>query len=280
MDLTTQTAPAPKALPNDTLAVTTLGHAAGASRWRTEAMRAHATPRLLIFTKGQGRITVAGRVRGLGPNNLIFLPAGTLYGIEFGTTGFAQLVTIPRAMASDWPEDVHHLRLRDVGTQKELAALLDQLEKELLSHEPFARRAAHHRLALIAVFVERQIVRTTPDDASTCTPAEHLVEAYAGLIARDFRLKLGVADYAARLGVTPTHLTRCCRQTCGRSALSLLRDRRMFEARRLLRNSRLPVSTISSDLGFSSPAYFTRAFQKLEGMTPTRFRARGPVSLS
>lgn len=261
----------------DRLAISSLGHSAKAGRWRTEAMRAHASPRLIVFTKGQGRITVAGRVRGFGPNNVVYLPAGTLYGVELGTMGFAQVVTIPQAMAYDWPEDVHHLRLRDVSVQKELATLLDQLERELISDAAGAQRAAHHRLGLLAIFLERQL---SGEERSDPNAAERLVEAYAGLIAEDDPQLKGVADFAAALGVTPTHLSRCCKTVSGRAAHALLADRRMFEARKRLRNSKVPVSHIARDLGFSSPAYFTRAFRAAEGLSPSEFRAKGPVALS
>ncbi|PIE10476.1 MAG: AraC family transcriptional regulator [Rhodobacterales bacterium] len=261
----------------DRLSISSIGHTSSAGRWRTESMRAHASPRLIVFTKGQGRITVAGRVRGFGPNNVVYLPAGTLYGVELGTTGFAQIITIPEAMAYDWPDDVHHLRLRDVSVQKELAILLDQLERELLSDEAGCQRAAHHRLALLAIFLERQL---GGEERSDPNAAERLVEAYAGLVAEAFHQHKGVADYAAALGVTPTHLSRCCKAVSGRPAHALLADRRMFEARKLLRNSKAPVAHIARDLGFSSPAYFTRAFRAAEGASPTEFRAKGPVALN
>ena len=89
---------------------------------------------------------------------------------------------------------------------------------------------------------------------------------------REFRKGLGVGEMAAKLGVTPTHLTRCCRQTCGRSAIDLLQDRRIFEALRLLSETDTPVGQIGQSLGFNSPAYFTRAFQTMTGISPTGFR--------
>ncbi len=95
---------------------------------------------------------------------------------------------------------------------------------------------------------------------------------YTALLEREFRSGRGVADYAAALGVTPTHLTRCCKQACGRPASALLHDRVIFEARRLLAETSLPVGQIARDLGFTSPAYFTRAFQHQTGKTPSAFR--------
>lgn len=261
----------------DRLSITPIGHSSNSGRWRTEALRAHRSPRLIVFTKGQGRLTIAGRVRGFGPNNMVYIPAGTLYGIELGSTGFGMVIAIPRAMAHEWPEDPHHLRLRDVHAQKEMNRLIERMEAELLSQQTGARRAAHYRLALLSVFFERQM--ELHDDAPAPTASERLAEAYTALIARDFRTGKGVAEYAQDLGVTPTHLARVCRATCGRSAHDIQSDRKMYEARHLLRNSRIPVGQIAQDLGFGSAAYFTRAFQKAEGMTPTQFRAKGPITM-
>jgi AraC family transcriptional activator of pobA len=83
---------------------------------------------------------------------------------------------------------------------------------------------------------------------------------------------MGVSDFARELGVTSTHLTRVCNKTCGSSASDLLHDRVIFEARKLLTETRMPVSQVAQALGFTSAAYFTRAFQHRTGKTPSAFR--------
>ena len=60
------------------------------TRWRTEAMRSYAQALLIWFTRGQGRITVAGVTHGFGPHHAVFMPSGTMHGYEmlgqvFGT---------------------------------------------------------------------------------------------------------------------------------------------------------------------------------------------------
>lgn len=246
-------------------------------RWRTEAMRSHATPRLLFIAKGQGRITIAGLTSGYGSNNLIFIPAHTMYGFEVGPTVFGQILSIPGAMASEWPDEPVHLRLRDVSAQKELMSMLDGLERELKSDKSAHQRAAHYHLGLLSIFFERQLDMQPAEagDLRADSSSARLVAAYSDLIERDYRSDRRVADYAADLGVTPTHLTRCCKQTCGKSALELLSDRIHYEACILLRDTRRPVQDIARDLGFHSAAYFSRAFQAKAGKTPTSFRKTG-----
>ncbi len=259
------------------LSLTPVAQTTPPNRWRTEAMRSHASPRLLFIAKGQGRITVSGLTSGYGPNNLIFLPARTMFGYEVGPTVFGQMLAIPAAMSAEWPENPVHLRLRDVMAQKELATLFDQLDRELLSAKIGHSRAAHYYLGILSVYFERQMDARTadPSDIRSRTAAARLVAAYADLIERDFHRHQGVAEYAGALGVTPTHLTRCCKLTCGRSAHALLNDRILFEARQLLRDTRTPINQIAVDLGFASAAYFSRSFQHETGLTPSAFRRGG-----
>lgn len=267
-------------LVHNRLTLSAVGYSSAHGRWRTEAMRSHASPRLLYIGKGQGRITIAGLTSGYGPNNLIYIPSHTMYGFEVGPTVFGQIMSIPKAMEPEWPEEPVHLRLRDVVAQKELAGLFDNLERELVSSKSGHSRAAHYHVGILSVFFERQMA--TQDDATdkqrSKSASARLAAAYSDLVERDFKSKKGVAQYAAELGVTPTHLTRCCKSTCSRSALAILNDRVLYEARLLLKDTRTPVQLIAKDLGFTSAAYFTRSFQNVTGMTPSGFRKTGQLN--
>lgn len=241
------------------------------TRWRTEAMRSYAQPLLLWFTRGQGRITVAGVTHGFGAHHAVFLPAGTMHGYEMLGQVFGMSVFFPRKNTLNLPEDSVHLRFRDVQQQAELTALIENLHRELQNGLPGQDRALMAHAGLLSIWLDREIERGNPRDSEP-DAARRLVMAYTSLVEENYRSGRGVHDYAALLGVTPTHLTRSCNIACGRSASAILADRLHFEARRLLSESRRPVKTIASDLGFSSAAYFTRAFQKQTGLTPSAFR--------
>ena len=240
-------------------------------RWRVEAMRALSEPCLLWFTRGQGRITFGGTTRGYGPFTLVFLPAGVMHAFEIGTQTHGMAVFFGRDCDVSLPHAAQHLRLRETATQTELSTLIDAVARESESPRPGAERAAQHYLGLIGVVIERQSAALSAEPRGT-EPARKIAARYAALLERDFRLGLGVADYAAQLGVTPTHLTRSCRASCGRGAHDLLQDRRLYEARQLLSETRAPVKDIAQALGFASPGYFTRAFQARVGKTPSAFR--------
>ncbi|WP_333714476.1 helix-turn-helix domain-containing protein [Yoonia sp.] len=274
--MTSDTIPVPA-----TLSLAHLNHAGPGSRWRTEAMRSHATSRLILTTKGQGRITVAGLTNGYGPNNLIYIPPQTMYGLEVGPTVFGQVLSF--SPQDGWPEKPVHLRLLGVEPQKEAISHFEAIEREL---KPTGdRRAAVCHFGLLSVFFERQQKghNSAQQDERRSSAAAQLAERYTAMIARDFGSDRNVADYAAALGVTTAHLTRCCQKTCGRTALELLNERVHYEACVLLSDTRRPIHEIASDLGFQTAAYFTRRFQELSGKSPSAFRefemARNPQKI-
>lgn len=256
-------ATAPRVMPIPRLAV--------GGRWRVEAMRSISEPMFLWFTKGQGRITVAGATRGYTANNAVFIPPGTMHGFEVGPQVFGTAVFFGRGADAVLPTEPQQLRVRETHVAQELNVLLDHLGREMVSPAPGAPRAVRHYLGLLGVWIERQIDKVAAEQRVP-TAAKRLVARYSTLLERNFRSGLGVGDFAEALGVTPTHLTRCCREACGRPASDLLHDRLIFEARKMLAETDLPVKRIAETLGYTSPAYFTRAFHHRTGKAPTEFR--------
>jgi AraC-like DNA-binding protein len=172
------------------------------------------------------------------------------------------------------PDSPQHFRLRDGKAQYELNAMLDMITREMDTATPAGLRAAHCHLGLLSVWLERQATLAGVN-AKRPDAAHRLVARFSEVMEQTFRSGANIADIAAQLDVTPTHLTRCCRAASGRSAIELLQDRRLFEARKLLLDTKMPVGDISAALGFTSAAYFTRAFQNHTGFSPSAFRKAG-----
>lgn len=264
-----------------TLRLTPISRLAAGGRWRVEAMRSMREPVLYWFTQGQGRITVAGATRGYGPNNAVFVPPGVMHGFEAVPRVQGTVIFFGRNHGLELPTTPQFLRPRDPISQKELVATVEAIQRELESARPGSQKAAQHHLGLLGVWIDRQMDRersleTAPPRQSA---AQRLAARYAALLERDYRSNRAVADYAAALGVTPTHLSRSCRAACGKSAHQILEDRILFEARRLLSETRMPIKDVAERLGFNSPGYFTRAFQKTAGLTPSAFRRKPAAAL-
>ena len=260
--------------------VTSVARMVQGGRWRTEAMRSYDRPVLVWFTRGQGRLTISGRNSGYNSHNLVFLPKQTMHGFTTMGPVLGSVVFLPDSDDFFWPDEPRHLRIQEVRFQRELTGMIESISREAASSSELASRALMYHAGLLSVWLARTSethtnARNSADATGLDTAGHRLAEAFTALVERDFRSAAGVQHYAGLLGVTPTHLSRVCRKGAGRPALDILTDRRHFEARRLLRDSNIQISEIARQCGFTSAAYFTRAFRSRTGQSPSEFRNDG-----
>ena len=79
---------------------------------------------------------------------------------------------------------------------------------------------------------------------------------------------------AARAGLSPYHFSRLFTARMGRSVMAHVRGRRLVRgARRLCDEPDLKLVDLAFDCGFESQEAFTRAFKRVFGVSPGRFRS-------
>ena len=81
-----------------------------------------------------------------------------------------------------------------------------------------------------------------------------------------------VSYFAQKLNVTPNYLSDTIRHHSGKSALQVIQDYLIEEAKRQLSNSTQTVSELSFKLGFEYPNYFSRLFKRKTKMSPSEYR--------
>lgn len=100
------------------------------------------------------------------------------------------------------------------------------------------------------------------------------------LFSKNFKQHHDNQFYAATMALTPKRLNEIVKSATGKTFTTMLHERLMVEAKRMLMFTDSPVKEISWELGFQDPAYFSRFFRKNEGMSPIDFREKGSNSTS
>lgn len=262
------------------LRLMTLAQLTGGEDWRLAIAHDREEHLMIWTTRGQGRLLMNGTRRGVGPHNAIFVPSRTLFSLELGRQAMGQVLVVPPGHALTFPGIPRQLRIRDVDVMTELSRLIDSAKREQQAARPLAAQSLEAYAALIAVWLQRQC-GLEEHAAPRPNAAARLTDAYCARVTTFYAEALTMADHAAVLDVTPTHLTRACKAATGKTAAELLTERVLYEARVLLATTRIPAQDIARYLGFGSAAYFTRFIQQHCGSTPTALRraARGPQIL-
>ncbi|MFP6557777.1 AlkA N-terminal domain-containing protein [Paraburkholderia sp. B3] len=99
-----------------------------------------------------------------------------------------------------------------------------------------------------------------------------LAQAAATLIEEGFLNTASLAELAARIGVTDRHLRRIFVAEYGVSMIEFAQTQRLLLAKRLLTETRLPVTIVALTAGFGSVRRLNDLFLKQYGLNPLRFR--------
>jgi AraC-like DNA-binding protein len=91
-------------------------------------------------------------------------------------------------------------------------------------------------------------------------------------LVENFDSDIGLEELAAVAGLSRAHLIRAFRKEYHITPHAFLTDRRVREARKLLRQGKAPAE-VALACGFADQAHFTRHFKARTGVTPGQFRA-------
>lgn len=83
-----------------------------------------------------------------------------------------------------------------------------------------------------------------------------------------------VQDYASIIGVTAKHLTEVVKEETGQTALHIIHERIILEAKYLLKHTTAPVKECAYTLGYEDMSYFARFFKANTGYSPTYYREK------
>ncbi|SCK25230.1 transcriptional regulator, AraC family [Variovorax sp. HW608] len=251
--------------------------------WTIPAHRHEGLHQIQFLESGHISGTVDGRaVDAQGPAILLIAP-GSVHGFRHTRDTMGHQLTIPSATLQQL---LSGTRLADTGlagsfvltgltdeAREECASLFERLAREFLGHSAGRVPALLAIATLLAVLLLRlhgeHVHKTHLPGAR-----DALVQRYLALAEKHFREHRGLPFYADTLGVTPDHLSRTCRNVTRQSALQLLHERLMLEARRLLAYTPMSVLEVAAAIGYQDPAYFSKFFTRAMGCSPSQYRTQ------
>jgi len=102
-----------------------------------------------------------------------------------------------------------------------------------------------------------------------------LVKRAVAYFHQNYDRPLARWEIAAAIGVSEDYLSRLFRQELDISPWEYLNRYRILQAMDRMRHTDDNLATVARQVGFRDPAYFSRVFHKVTGLSPTDYRNRG-----
>lgn len=239
---------------------------------------------VVLHLGGPKRVTRAGAgrtvVTAVEPGALTLVPAGARYDwVTEGPIDFAHLYVHParfnNVIASRYERDPSAVTLADkVGfSDPVLSAVIEAMLAEVAASasptpsyldslfEVALAHLAHHHSSLGP---------SAPPARQALAPTR--LRRVLELVDRRLAEPLSLADVADAAGLSRFHFSRAFQNAMGEPPMAYVARRRLDLAKRLLRDTSLPLAEIATRCGLGSPSRFSSAFRRGAGRTPSDYR--------
>ena len=171
-------------------------------------------------------------------------------------------------------EDLSCLRSLDAAQHNWMHRCMQQLQHDGALNADVGLRNALLGLQLVGTLLRLAMWQSQHAVSDVYAGAEQVnFRRFRNLLERDFALQHQVQHYASALGMSDKTLSRVCLAASGVPAKTVINQRLVLEAKRLLAHTSMAVQTIAWELGFEEATNFVKFFRKETQMPPLVFRA-------
>ncbi|KAF1050818.1 MAG: HTH-type transcriptional activator Btr [Stenotrophomonas maltophilia] len=246
--------------------------------WEIRPHRHADLVQLLFIRSGAAELEVEGNLTRVSAATVQVSPPLCVHGFRFTEQIDGYVLILAQPFAEELGRALGSSVLEQPGCYgadddaRYLGALFDTLEREYARHEPGRELMLRSLVSALLVWLSRRHLLASQASASAGERGREHLQAFRRLVEAQFREHRPIEHFAQALGISAAHLNALCRRLAGVSALQLINQRLLLEAKRSLVYTTMTVQQVSDQLGFSEPAYFSRFFKRGTGQSPKDFR--------
>jgi len=235
---------------------------------------------LLLFEKGTGTHTVDFETFSLGEHQLHLVFPGQVH--QWSMTDPTQGLQL--MISRSWFESLlpalrfpvsYYLRHLVIALSRPSYQALEQEFRAIsadLKEKEILWELIYARVKVIALLISKFVADNFNDyDQYQANP---IIAKFVQLIDSWYKTERSVAFYADKLNISANYLNVLTNRIFQISASSLIQERILLEAKRLLKISNKSVKDIVFDLGFYDNASFSKFFKSHTDMTPSQFKSQ------
>lgn len=246
--------------------------------WEIKPHRHGDLVQLLYVQAGTAELEVEGVVHCVQQASLQVVPALSVHGFRFSQDVQGHVLSLAQPLVEQLGAVLDHPPLARaacypvLGQQRYLDTLFDSIAEEYSAQQPGRELMLQSLISALLVWVGRRSLDQIREETQAQDRGREHLQGFTRLLEARFREHRPIEYYAVELGISAAHLNALCRRLAGQSALQMINQRLLLEAKRCLVYTAMTINQVADSLGFSEPAYFSRFFKRCTGQSPKDFR--------
>lgn len=229
------------------------------------------------LTKGSGSYTCNGVVYKLSQGDIFLIPPQKL--VTYQTDQEDPFVFSWFAFTGKKSESIVSLLgfsdevlVRKLHFQYAINEAIEVLTELINSHIPFDDFSVLEALyGILSKLTDAYRFTDYSASGRTNIIMEHVNKAKS-YIKFNYMNQITVKDVSDYVGLERSYFSKIFCKCAGKTAQNYILETRLYHAKKLLETTKYSISEVSSYVGLSDPYYFSRAFHRYNGMSPSEYR--------
>jgi AraC-like DNA-binding protein/mannose-6-phosphate isomerase-like protein (cupin superfamily) len=241
----------------------------------------HEYVELFLFTKGGGIHDIDFKNHEISSNSVHFVFPGQIHKVARELDTYGHVILVSKEYFSHLDYDLyvqffHAFYLKptlrmDMDSFVRVLKLIDQIKQELIDQIPYYQAIVKDYVhVLIKLFLRDQSIKGVEGvtvDADFKTYMDLLL-----LVENHYKEHQPISFYSEALQISNRKLNTVCKVYYSHPCLTVINDRIVLEAKKILLYSNNSVKDAMFELNFRDPAYFNRFFKSKTGFTPSGYK--------
>lgn len=222
--------------------------------------------------EGNAQYELDGKSFSVDKNSYLLFSPETIHKLNFATEDFSEFVfgfdvLSPQKLFLDLSKNVY---FKGEATEYMISAInhmLKNAEKTLFGFN----EAINSQLTCLCIEIFQQITGEASNIEGTISN-DTRIDLAVKFIDDNIASTITCKDVADCVHVSVRHLNRLCEKSLSLSVANLILSRKIRFAKKLMSEPEKSILAVAEETGFSSQQQFSKAFKRIEGITPTQYK--------
>ncbi len=239
--------------------------------WNYSAHK-HSFFELHLPLKGNAEYVVDGKILTVNPNSFLMFAPETVHKLQFASDDFSEFVFGFDVLSPQ--KLLLSLSKKPYFKGDDTAYMLNAVEHMLKNAQNAFlgfNVSISSQLTCLCIELFQQVTGEVSGVEDTITN-DMRIDLAVKFIDDNISSDLTCFDVADCVHVSLRHLNRLCEKSLSMSVANLILSRKIRYAKKLMSEPERSLLSVSESTGFSSQQQFSKAFKRIEGITPTQYK--------